>query len=148
MDPLSRSVYCLLLFQDFADFFFNICGQHILFLLIKLFCRPAGSRRSRLVDLHYFTLCFRVHRFMLNKTWKFKLSCSLLFFEMSEIILPGNRFSNDVTCKNKSFQLWGASKATTATTKTVKKQNNNTVRASPFILHFFAVVARLRRETS
>ena len=49
-------------------FFFNICGQHILFLLIKLFCRPAGSRRSILVDLHYFTLCFRVHRFMLNKT--------------------------------------------------------------------------------
>ena len=23
--------------QDIADFFFNICGQHILFLLIKLF---------------------------------------------------------------------------------------------------------------
>ena len=70
VDPLSRSVYFLSFAvpQDFADFFFNICGQHISFLLIKLFCRPAGSRRSILVDLHYFTLCFRVHRFMLNKT--------------------------------------------------------------------------------
>ena len=63
-----RLFFCLLLFQDFAEFFLNICGQHISFLLINLFCRPAGSSRSILVDLHYFTLCFRVHRSMLNKT--------------------------------------------------------------------------------
>ena len=43
----------------------------------------------------------------------------------------------------------GVYATTTATaTRTAKKQNNNFARASRFFVHFFAVVARLQRESA
>ena len=61
-----RLFFCLFLSQDFTDFF-NICGQHCFYSLNYSVARP-GAGEAILVDLHYFTLYFRVHRFMLNKT--------------------------------------------------------------------------------
>ena len=62
--------------------FFNICGQHCLYSLNYSVARPGAGEAYWLIYiiLHF---SFRAHRFMLNKTWKFKVSCSLLFFEMT-----------------------------------------------------------------
>ena len=146
-----RFFSCLFSGLRFYGFFFNICGQHCLYSLNYSVARPGAGEAYWLIYiiLHF---SFRAHRFMLNKTWKLKVSCSLLFFEMTaemneiitwETFLPRRYLKKGVVSVMGGFLSNDNGKK-----KPVKKQNNITARASPFIVHLFAVVAQLRRETS
>ena len=71
-----RFFFCLLLPQDFSDFF-SICGHHCSYSLNYSVAQP-GADKAVLVDSHYFILCFRVHRFLLNEI----TSCDAVFFSL------------------------------------------------------------------
>ena len=63
--------------------------------------------------------------------------------------LPGKRFSNDGSCKKGVISVVESCLSNDDGNENgKKKQNNNAALASPFIVHFFAVVGRLRCETS